>query len=118
MCKKNKLCLNIYIANQSCAADRNTQIISDFVLYILRVQIWKGSDSHCYRCCLQRSRSVSALIWFVLESIFKKKVYLLSLTLLLLSEFLPWPEGAVCVAGPWHDKPRSPEGEGGFLEVS
>ena len=48
----------------------------------------------------------------------KKKVHLLSLTLLLLSEFLPWPEGAVCMAGPWHDKPRSPQGEGGFLEVS
>lgn len=35
---------------------------------------------------------------------------LLSLTLLLLSEFLPWPEGAVCVAGPWHDKPRFSRG--------
>lgn len=22
------------------------------------------------------------------------------------------------MAGPWHDKPRYPEGEGGFLEVS
>lgn len=43
-------------------------------------------------------------------TIFKKKVYLLSLTLLLLSEFLPWPEGAVCVAGPWHDKPRFSRG--------
>lgn len=37
-------------------------------------------------------------------------MYLLSLTLLLLSEFLPWPEGAVCVAGPWHDKPRFSRG--------
>lgn len=72
-----------------------------------RVQIWQSPDSHCHRCCFQGSRSVSSHMTF---TIFKKKVYLLSLTLLLLSEFLPWPEGAVCVAGPWHDKPRFSRG--------
>lgn len=73
-----------------------------------RVQIWQSPDSHCHRRCFQRSRSVSFLHYSLLY--LKKKVYLLSLTLLLLSEFLPWPGGAVCVAGPWHDKPRFSRG--------
>lgn len=37
-----------------------------FIFFICRVQVWKGSNSHCYRCCLQRSRSVSSLICSVL----------------------------------------------------
>lgn len=57
------------------------------LIFPSRVQIWKSSDTHCYRCCLQRSRSVSSLNSLLLY--FKKKVHLLSLTLLLLSEFLP-----------------------------
>lgn len=33
-----------------------------YFVHFFRVQIRKSSDPHCYRCCLQGSRSVSALI--------------------------------------------------------
>lgn len=54
-----------------------------------RVQIWEGSNSHRHRCCLQRFRSVQTPHFLLYLFVYQKESILLSVTLLLLSEFLP-----------------------------
>lgn len=48
--------------------------LTSILFFFSRVQIRKGSDSHCYRCSLQGSRSVSSLNrFYTLLNVFHKE---------------------------------------------